>query len=162
MCFGIVPDMTRSSVHSSSGHQTTVNTATPSPTAHMEMGVDACALLKNFGLCIIHVMYRGVPFLSGRKGKHLRCSCAVKTFHAAFLPFNFQLGRAKCIIVSAIQCVCIGSRAIHGDRACCQQMTNSLKYAITLSISCSVIVFLNCGENGPGKFNCYGLFLIRP
>lgn len=48
------------------------------------------------------------------------------------------------------------------DRACCHKMTNYSKHAITLSISCPDILFLNCGKNGPGQFNFSGLFLMRP
>lgn len=42
--------------------------------------------------------------------------------------------------------------------------TFSPKYAITLSLSCPVIVYLNRGKikNGPGQFNFSGLFLFRP
>jgi len=120
---------------------------------------------KHFVLCIIPLIVPRVSFLSKERGKACLVSVVLhsqmKTFHVAFLLFIFQVGQTKFILVSAIQCVCIQSSAIHKDRKCCQKMTNCPEYAITLSISCPVIVFLNCGGNGHQQFNCYGLFLIR-
>lgn len=118
-------------------------------------------------MCVIEFRFvynspnRTMVFLSCLKEKGNTCVAVVlhsqmKTFHASFRPFNFQLGRAKFILVSANQCVCIESSVMHKDRACCP------KYAITLSVSCPIIVFLNWGENGTGQFNSHGLFLIRP
>lgn len=91
-------------------------------------------------------------------------SCCFRAFH--FLAGSSKIHSCQFNSIFFFFFFCIESSAIHRDRACCQKMTNcpkyAPKYAITLSISCLVIVFLNRGENGPAQFNFSGLFLIRP
>lgn len=162
--------VSRSSVQPPPSHYTIVNHATPFHTAHMEVGGNACLLWKNSGLCLIHLIVPWFSFPVWMKGEMLALQLCFtprwKYFHVVFLLFHFPAWSSKIHSCQFNWMLLVLSSTSHRDGACCQKMTNcpkyALKYAITLSISCLVIVFLDWGENGPGQFNFSGLFLIRP
>lgn len=119
---------------------------------------------KNLGLCIIHLTVTLFSFpVRMRGGNTFSCVTPPDENRLSFLSFS-SLDKENSFLSVQFNAFCIESSAIYWKGVCCQKMTNcskyAPKYAITLSISCPVVVFLSCGENGPGQFNLSGLLLI--